>query len=40
MGKGMVKENLLGLIGKSMFGNGRMEKDGTEYNTTKTETFN
>jgi len=38
MGKNMVKEHTLGLMDKSMKGNGRMGKIGTEYNTTKTET--
>ncbi len=37
MGKGMVKEHSLGLMEKSMLGNGRMVELGTEQNTTKTE---
>jgi len=38
MGKNMVKEHELSLMEESMWGNTRMIKDGTEQNTTKTET--
>ncbi len=37
MGNQMVKEQRLGLMGKSMKGNGKMRNDVTGRNTTNTE---
>jgi hypothetical protein len=40
MGLGVVKEHRLTLMEESMRGVGKMELDGMEHNTTKTETSN
>ena len=39
MVKNMVKEFTIGLIGKSMWGNGRRGKNGTKLVTTNSVTF-